>query len=261
VGGTSVVGTGEIFGLRLVKPLEPRDQYFQSLLFGFDYKMFDQSVALVGQDSGSTPIHYAPFTFGYEGTLRSDSHITSASLAGHLSIRGLGNNAEEFETKRANARPNYFYFTADLKHQQLLPYDFQFVGRASGQITDGPLISNEQYAAGGMQSVRGYYQTQQLGDNGVNLSAELQTPMLFKGAFEGIDYFRVLTFFDWAYLWIIDPLPGNPAFYQLAGTGMGLRAQVYKHFIGELDWGYPFYAQGTVQPGNNRVDFRLVYEF
>jgi hemolysin activation/secretion protein len=261
VGGSAVVGTGEIFGARLVKPLEPAGNYLQSLVFGVDYKNFDQSVFLVGQDTGDSPVHYLPFTVGYDGVLKSEDYISSLSLAGHFSIRGLGNDAQEFEDRRAYAKPNYFYFTADLKHQQRLPYDLQFVGRASGQISDQPLISNEQFAAGGMQSVRGYYQTQQLGDNGVNLSAELHSPSLVPAGWGWLDYFRALTFFDWAYLWIQQPLPQNPSYYQLAATGLGLRAQIYKHFVGELDWGYPFYAQGTVQPGDNRIDFRVAYEY
>jgi hemolysin activation/secretion protein len=261
VGGTTVVGTGEIFGLRLMKPLPTVGDYLQSLTLGFDYKNFDQGVTLVGQDTGSTPIHYAPFMLGYDGTLRREDFITSLSLAGHVSIRGLGNDLQEFENKRYNAKPDYFYFTADLKHQQQLPYDLQLVARASGQVADQPLISNEQFAVGGMQSVRGYYQTQQLGDDGVNLSVELHSPQLFPADWEQVQSLRALAFFDWAYLWIQQPLPQNPSYYHLAGTGLGLRGQILRHFVGELYWGYPFYGQGTVRPGDNRIDFRVAYEF
>lgn len=261
VGGTTVVGTGNIWGLRFIKPLPTVGDYLQSLVLGFDYKNFDQGVTLVGQDTGNTPIEYAPFTVGYEATWRHEEAITSLSAAGHFSIRGLGNNSQEFEDKRFNAKPDYVYFTADLKHQQRLPYDLMLVARASGQIADQPLISNEQFAAGGTGSVRGYYQTQQLGDDGVNLSLELHSPKLLPDDWEYVQYLRALAFFDWAYLWIEDPLPANPSHYQLAGTGLGLRAQIFKHFVGELDWGYPFYKQGTVRPGDNRIDFRVAYEF
>lgn len=261
VGGTAVVGTGNIFGLRFIKPLPGVGDYLHSLTLGFDYKNFNQGTALVGQDTGNTPIHYAPFTLGYDGTWRGEGSITSLSAAGHLSIRGLGNNAQEFEDKRYNAEPDYFYFTAELKHTQQLPFDMYLVGRASGQIADQPLISNEQFAVGGPQSVRGYYQTQQLGDSGVNLSAELHSPRLLPADFESVQSLRALAFVDWAYLWILDPLPQNPSHYQLASAGLGLRAQILKHFSGELDWGYPFYRQGTVDVGQQRVDFRVAYEF
>lgn len=265
VGGTAVVGTGSIYGLRLVKPLPGHEGFLHTVTFGFDYKDFDQAVTLVGQDTGTTPIHYAPFMAGYDASVRTEGEwasITSVGLAGHFSIRGLGNNSQEFENKRYNAKPDYVYFTADFKHQQLLPYDLQFLARASGQIADQPLISNEQFAVGGMQSVRGYYQTQQLGDDGLNLSAELYSPRLVPDDWaDQVQNLRLLAFYDWAYLWIRDALPGNPNHYQLAATGLGLRTQVFKRFLGELDWGYPFYSQGTVHVGEQRIDFRVNYEF
>ena len=65
-----MVGTGLIFGARLVKPFGAIDRYFHSLSAGFDYKDFDQAVAQVGQDTGNTPITYVPFMVGYDGTLR-----------------------------------------------------------------------------------------------------------------------------------------------------------------------------------------------
>lgn len=261
VGGTAVVGTGEIFGGRWIKPLPQMGDYMQSAVLGLDYKNFTQSTALAGEDTGKNPIDYMPLTLSYDGTLRSDTYTTNLTGALHYGLRGIGSSTAAFEERRAGAKPDFLYLTLDLKHQHVLPYDLLAVGRFGGQVSDQPLISNEQYAVGGMQSVRGYYQTQQLGDDGVNLSFELQSPMLIPESFDYAQYLRALAFFDWGYLWIKDPLPSNPSFYQLAATGVGLRTQVLKHVIGELDWGYPFYAQGTVQPGNSRIDFRMVYEY
>jgi hemolysin activation/secretion protein len=261
VGGTSVVGTGDIFGGRVMKPLPQWDKYFQTVVFGLDYKSFDQSVALVGQDSGNTPIQYMPLFIGYDGVLRHDEFTTTLSTGIHAGIRGVGSDTQQFDDKRAGAKPDFLYFTVDLKHQHELPYDILAVARASGQVSDQPLISNEQFSVGGMQSVRGYYQTQQLGDSGMNLSFELQTPRLLPDDLGYIDYLRALAFFDWGYLWIQDPLPDNPEWYHLAATGFGFRSQIVKNFIGELDWGYPFNRQGTVSVGHQRIDFRMAYEF
>jgi len=253
VGGTSVVGTGSIYGLRLVKPLPAKTGWLHNLTAGFDYKQFDQAVTLAGQDTGSTPIRYALFLLGYDASLRLGDSLTSLNAAGHFSIRGLGNDPTEFERRRYQARADFFYFTADVKHQQPLPADFLLSTRLSGQISGQPLISNEQFSVGGVQSVRGYHQTQQLGDNGLNASLELYGPRLWAG--------RLLGFYDWATLWIENPLAANPARYTLASAGLGLRMQILRHFQGELDWGYPFYRQGTVDTGQQRLDFRVSYEF
>lgn len=267
VGGTNVIGNGTIFGARLVKPFAPVGDYLHNLSVGVDYKNFDQTTR-AGQDSRSSgtgtraPIRYLPFMVGYEGIWRGNASVFSANLAGHFSIRGLGNDQQEFEDKRYKAQSNFIYFTGNLKHQQELPHDMQLVARFSGQVADSPLISNEQFALGGMQTVRGYHQTQQLGDDGVNLSVELYSPNLagpLDWAFT--QNLRAMAFFDWGYLWILDPLPANPSYYKLAGTGVGLRTQWFKHWIGELDVGIPLYTQSTISAGKPRVDFRFAYEF
>lgn len=261
MGGLSVIGTGSIFGARLIKPLETVESYHHSVTLGFDYKSFDQGISLVGQDTDSTPITYAPFQVSYDGSWRGDRSITTLTSAVNFSIRGLGNDQQEFEDRRFKAQSNYTYLTGTLRHLHELPWEFRFSGRLSGQKADSPLISNEQFSAGGQQSVRGYHQTQQLGDDGLNFSIEFQTPILKQQNWDFVQNLRAHVFFDYAYLWIHSPLPFNPTHYKLAGAGAGFRMQLFKHLNGEFDWAYPFYEQSTVDVGNQRIDFRLAYEF
>jgi hemolysin activation/secretion protein len=258
VGGMSVVGAGTIYGARLMLPLAGFDSYSHSLNIGFDYKNFSQGV-ITGQDTQNTPIAYAGFQIGYDGSWRTATSVTSLSSAIHFSVRGLGNDAAEFANKRAGAKADYLYLTNELKHLHNLPWDMRLNTRLSGQVSNAPLISNEQFSVGGQLSVRGYHQTQQLGDDGLNFSVELQSPAL--KSWEAVQNLRAHVFFDYAYLWIQQPLAPSPSFYRLAGAGVGLRAQWFKHFTTELDWAYPMYSQGTVDVGNQRIDFRLAYEF
>ena len=261
VGGMSVVGAGSIYGARLVKPLPGSDNFLQSLTAGIDYKSFGQGVKIAGQDSAPSSISYTSFMTGYDGSWRAESRTTSLNLAAHFSIRGLGNDEQEFSSKRQDASPNFLYLSTDLKHQQILPLDFRLLARAGGQASMSELISNEQFSAGGPQSVRGYHQTELLGDQGVNLSLELHTPKLAPADGEKLQNIRLLTFVDWANLWTHNPIAPTPGLTKLASAGMGMRMQMLKHFIGELDWAYPLYQQGTVNVGAQRVDFRMVYEF
>lgn len=261
VGGQTVVGNGAMFGARFGLPLGQVGDYLHSVSAGVDYKDFMQTVRLSGSPDSGTPIKYLPFTLGYEGIWRRGKALSSLALSGHFSIRGLGNNQREFDNKRYNSLADFFYFTVNFKHQRELPWDFRLAFRAAGQIADSPLISNEQFSLGGWQTVRGYYQTQQLGDNGLNLATELYGPNLFPARWEFAQSLRALVFFDWGYLWILDPLPRNPGFYKLASFGGGLRAQLFNHWLGELDLGFPMYPQSTVHSGHQRIDFRLAYEF
>ncbi|WP_239649851.1 ShlB/FhaC/HecB family hemolysin secretion/activation protein [Methylocucumis oryzae] len=122
-------------------------------------------------------------------------------------------------------------------------------------------MSNEQFAVGGMETVRGYYQTQQLGDDGINASLELHSPDLAQADWDFAQMLRSYVFFDYAHLWIQQPLAPNPSHYDLAATGLGLRWHCYRHVLGELVWAYPLIKQGTVDVGYQRFDFKLAYEF
>lgn len=266
VGGMSVVGSGSIYGGRLVKPLPGSGDFQQSLSVGFDYKSFDQAIKLGAKDSNGGAVEYASFMTGYDGSWRTENSTTALNLGAHFGIRGLGNDATQFAAKRSNANgqgasPGFLYLTSDIKHQYVLPMDFRLHARAQGQASASSLISNEQFSAGGPLSVRGYHQTEQLGDHGVNLSFELYTPKLMPGDWEEVQNFRALAFTDWAGLWTNAPIAPTPAYTELASAGVGLRMQVFKRLSGELDWGYPFYRQGNINVGQQRVDFRMVYEF
>jgi len=261
-GALTVVGNGNIYGLRLVKPLPGEGRYYHSATFGWDYKDFGQSLVLAGSDTQNTPISYSPFLLSYGGGLTwEDNSLTQFNAEVNFSIRGLGNTQQEFEDKRAGSTSAYIYGAADLRHRQMLPADFQAHMRLAGQLADSPLISNEQFGAGGWQSVRGYHETQALGDNGFNASFELHFPDLAFAAPDGVDRLRLLLFGDYARLWIQDALPGAPRGYTLASWGAGLRFRAFAHFSSELDWAYPLVALDSTGVGEQRVDFRVAYEY
>ena len=109
--------------------------------------------------------------------------------------------------------------------------------------------------------MRGYHQTQLLGDNGVTLSVELHSPKLVNKEMESVQNLRVFSFVDWANIWTYQPIAPTPGTAQLASTGLGLRMLLLKHFTGEFDWSYPMNKQSTIDVGQQRVDFRVAYEF
>ncbi|QSA97269.1 ShlB/FhaC/HecB family hemolysin secretion/activation protein [Methylococcus sp. EFPC2] len=259
-GALSVVGTGHIFGMRLIKPFENLGDYSHSLSAGLDYKSFDQAIFQQGADTGNSPLSYLPFMVRYDGGWKvQGSSVTSIGLETRFSVRGLGNDQQEFEDRRFKSRPDFIYFVGELKHQHVLPGDLRLAARVSGQVADSPLISNEQFAAGGDDTVRGYHEVQELGDHGVIGSLELHSPNM--NYWESVDNLRGLMFVDAARLWIEDALPGTPERSSLASAGLGLRMEIWKHLSGVFDWAYPLVSAGTVGQGEQRVHFKVAYEF
>ncbi|WP_374090777.1 ShlB/FhaC/HecB family hemolysin secretion/activation protein [Methylomicrobium lacus] len=260
-GALNVIGQGSIYGVRLVKPLMNLDNYFHSLTLGMDYKDFQENLNLVGSDTLSTPITYAPFVAQYSGTVRGEKSIAAFDVGAHFSVRGVGNDQKEFESKRYLAKSNYAYLSGNLNFRHDLPYGMEFASRFSGQIADSPLISNEQFSLGGAQSVRGYYETQALADNAIQGSLELYSPRIVPDDWDFFNKFQALVFVDAGRGWIKKALPGNASGYTLASAGMGLHFNIGKLFSGLLDVGIPFISQQKIMSGDPRLHFTLATEF
>ncbi|MGZ4959655.1 MAG: ShlB/FhaC/HecB family hemolysin secretion/activation protein [Methylomonas sp.] len=260
-GALSVIGIGNIYGARLVKPLKPLNDYFHSATLGMDYKDFQEDLKLIGSDSIKTPISYAPFLAQYSGSLRGKESMTTFDLGLHFSIRGLGNKQQQFEEKRFNAKANYMYVTGDLKFQYDLPVGMELLSRFAGQAADSPLISNEQFSLGGAQSVRGYFETQSLADDALFGSLELHSPHLGLAEWEFVNKLHLLAFMDAGKGWVKDPLPGNSKGDFLSSAGVGMRFLLWKQLSGAFDVGIPFTSLHTVQSGDPRLHFMVATEF
>lgn len=224
----SQIGSGFIFGTRYVIPLQAVDTYTHSLSVGFDYKD-SEDTSDTGVDTDKKSVTYLPWAFTYNGYVTADSSTTRFNLGVNLSFRDFVSEAEEFAAKRDNARADYIYLNAGVEHERKLPWGTGLLVKLEGQLADQPLISNEQFSAGGMESVRGYFESSSSGDNAVHAVVELRgpdmgarVPALAAMPFQAIPF----VFYDIAYLSIIDPTEEENEFTNIQGTGFGLRGSV-----------------------------------
>ena len=259
IGGIGVLGNGHIYGARLILPLPSVDQYSHSLTLGADYKRFDQTV-LFGSDTSSTPISYMPFTAMYSASIQAPESLTQLTAGVNFSVRGVGNNQQEFENKRSGARADYFYLKADVQHTHNLPAGLSLFARMDGQVSGQPLISNEQFSAGGVESVRGYLESEVLGDSGVHATLELRSPQLIRNLAMVKD-FHAHAFIDGAHLYVNQALPGEQASYPLASTGLGMQLKTVRNLNLNLDVAWPQMDAGRTLKGDLRAHARLWYEF
>jgi hemolysin activation/secretion protein len=261
VGTLSVLGKGKIYGARVSEPLPAMGDLFHSFNFGADYKDFSENVLLSEEEGLSTPISYLNWTAGYSGILRAERHSTTFGLAANFGIRGVGNSAEEFEGKRFKGRPNYFYIRADLAHERALFGPLSLSGRFSGQYTVEPVVSNEQFSIGGMDTVRGYLEAEQLGDYGATGSLELRASLIPTGWRDHVQSFYTLVFFDAGVVGALLPLPGQSSRDDLQSWGVGFRFAGLGGLSAALDWAYPLVDGGRTRTGDSRIHFSVRYGF
>jgi hemolysin activation/secretion protein len=260
LGSVAVAGRGEIFGGRAIITLPPGKDFYESLSVGIDWKHFDQRVAL-GTGTLVTPTTYYPVSAVYTGTWVSQGMETDLNAGVTLGLRGLGSSETEFDTSRFKASGNFFYFRGDLSHTHDLPCGWQIYGKVQGQIADQPLINSEQIGGGGLGTVRGYYEAEELGDNGIFGTLELRSPSLLGWMGKKGDEWRFYSFVDAGRLTLRNPLPEQTSRFDLMSYGGGTRIQVYDHFNGSLDIGVPLIPGQNTTLHEVRFIFRLWADF
>jgi hemolysin activation/secretion protein len=260
--GFKTVGKGNIIGARYLLPLPAYDRYTHNFALGIDYKDFEDTVGATGVDESKTPISYLPWSFAYGSSLPDGGGSTQFNAAVNLAFRRMASDQREFDGKRVKANGNYIYLTAGVERMQRLPAGFGLIVKADGQFADQPLISNEQFSAGGMESVRGYRESEKLGDNGFHGSVELSLPDLagltrFGEKAQCIPYL----FYDAAVLHVISPLPAQQADFTLQGTGVGVRGTLFNTLEYQVDLGVALEETESIQVGDSHVYFRVKYAF
>ena len=262
--GFNVIGNGFIVGARYLVPLPPLQKYYHSVSFGVDYKDFEETLGFEGEDEEDTetPISYLPFSIGYNGTLLDETGTSRLQASVNWHFRDLIGSEEEFANKRYEARGDYLYLTLGLEREQKLPWECGLNVALDGQVASEPLISSEQFSAGGMESVRGYKESDSLGDHGIRASVEWLFPELGKVAgWQNWLEMRPYLFYDYARLWIMEALPEQTDKFELQGTGFGLRGELWEMFDYEVDLAMALSATDKADSGETRAHFRMKYHF
>jgi hemolysin activation/secretion protein len=262
IGTLSVIGAGRIYGGRYIATLPPAGAYGHSLTFGADLKDFAENIRIDDDTGLETPIRYVNWSLAYRGDLRRERWSGGLSAEVNFGLRGLGNSPQEFGDKRFLARPNYVYLRAAADVAVPLPARFQAALRVAGQYSGDPLISNEQFSVGGADSVRGYLESEALGDYGVQASLELRSPpLLGRWDADGAHRLVAVAFGDGAIVHIHDALPKQDSGTNLASVGLGLRYTGAWGLTGMLDWAYPLISTDRVAAGDSRLHMSVRYGF
>ncbi len=273
VGGANVIGPGEVIGGRAVMTLPTKGELFHTLSLGIDYKHFAQTLKL-GSDAFDSPVTYAPLVASYGATWQGDGRLTQLNASITAGLRGIGSNPEEFDAKRFKATGSFIHLNADVSHTHELPEGFQLFAKMQSQVADQPLVSSEQFSIGGQDTVRGYLESEVLGDYGIVGTLELRSPNLgtyFEQKlenplgqpikFNAFDDWRFFAFVDLGRARIHEPLPEQQSQFDLASYGVGTRMKTLKHFNSYFFVGMPLISQQVTVAHHPRVGFRVWGEF
>jgi hemolysin activation/secretion protein len=269
LGGSASAGNGEIYGGRLIAELPTRHAgMFHNLTFGLDYKNFEQSLSFNNVLIDSSPVTYYPFLLSYNGFWMGKDYRFQFDGAFNWHFRGMGSGEVEFDNRRYAANGNYFYFRGLASYEHDLWQDFQVKALLQGQATDNPLVDSEQFSVGGLNTVRGYLESQAVGDSAIAGTLEVRSPSLLRWWTKNDRHeFRLLGFLDAGSVFINDPLPEQTTNFNLLSVGFGALAKVMDWLNGAVYVGIPQISQGSTEAdsyrpaGSPMLVFRVWAEF
>ncbi|PTT75683.1 ShlB/FhaC/HecB family hemolysin secretion/activation protein [Pelomonas sp. HMWF004] len=256
LGGTRVLGKGTTLGLRYgLNRLEGSASH--GLSVGLDIKDLREDVQTPAGAIRS-PLRYAPLQLGYNGSWWGESGASQQlSLNTSFGLRpvwrqmrddcqladGSFGTADQFACKRRGADGGFTTFKLDWRGSRRVgPTEWAL--HIAGQLASQPLVSAEQFAVGGAETVRGYPEAAVSADYGVLASLELRSrnfaPALL-AAFQGANLppfteLMVFGFTDVARVALLEPEPGQPHRSTLLGTGLGVRLSLENKLSLAMDW-------------------------
>ncbi|QQE66056.1 hypothetical protein GFS31_27520 [Leptolyngbya sp. BL0902] len=156
----------------------------------------------------------------------------------------------------------FWSWQGQVQRWQVLNPNHRLLIQGSVQLTPDSLLGSEQFVMGGAQSVRGYYQNQRFGDNGVRLSVEDYITLQRDN--NGRPITRLIPFFDVGYVWATNPAFAATQQNWMVGTGMAVEAELVENLSARVDFGVPLVTLDEL-PGDNpsglRIYFDLRYRF
>ncbi len=274
-------------GSRLTVPLPSPVGFQSSISGGLDYKTYevttsrtniftitqaelDQNGHVIGYTTSyvrnavpttTKTLDYLPLGLRYTIGGRDPWGSTSFGLGFSFNTWISGSSSNLYLiTSSTNSYVNWFILTPYLSRDFLIHTNWTLSLAASGQWTEEPLISNEEFSVGGVGNVRGYQEGQVFGDDGWWFTAEQKTPPYVLGSVYGRTPMSVRGSLYMGYGQAISLLPKTPA-QDLWGTGFGGLFSIGPNWEARFLFSWPLLSVGSAKAYQPRFDFSLSAQF
>ena len=128
--------------------------------------------------------------------------------------------------------------------------DCQLVLRFDGKLVNSPLLPLEQFAVGGMRTVRGFRTNQLVRDYGYAASAEVRVPILRSP--DGTALLQLAPFIDAGGAWYKGRATDSPK--TLSSAGVGLRYDPFPGLHAEIYRAHTFAGRDVTNPSRSLQD-------
>lgn len=220
-----VSGKGAVYALRYNHNLPKLGDFEHRLVYGIDYRAYQNLVTPVGGTFNFVPdITVHPASVTYSALLRGQQTNINLYLGYAQNLPG-GNDGTDvhFKNSRRDARAAYRIWRMGGVYMRTFPKDWQFRLKVDAQYSQDALIAAEQFGLGGAESIRGFNERYLSNDKGFRSNWEIYTPDF--GDMPGFENakLRFLGFYDTGQVGRNSRQPGELERVGLDSIGVGVR--------------------------------------
>lgn len=246
VGPIAPTGSGEVFGINLSQILLLNHTWNIGVDLGFESKSLNQE--LLGINNGQDELRVLTLAASLEYTDEFEGRwVLMADVRQGLGtfLGGLSHN--DPKASRLGADDAFTKLDLTAYRLQKITSWLSIVGKAQGSWVPHQVVPSEQFALGGVDSVRGYAPFEYMADKGYLLTAEVRVGLPFleslKDPFNDgrsmVDMFQIVGFIDHGQGARINPQLGETPSRLLNGAGTGLRFNYPNVISIRFDVGWP----------------------
>jgi hemolysin activation/secretion protein len=257
-------GKGTVFGLRYNQLLARRGEYSHRIVYGLDYRAYENECALgdFGADAcgpAAMDVTVTPISLAYSGNWAKPGRISDfyVALSHNVPVAAKGQesdiNAVRPSPNGGDAAPSrYTILRFGAGMVNTFESNWQVRAAFSGQYTPDALISGEQFSTAGATAVRGFLEREIVRDIGYVANFELYSPNLGGKLIPGEGNLRGLLFYDIAWA-ANNPLNGEDRQpLSISSIGAGLRWNIQRNFNMRFDLARVMDEGGSKKTGDLR---------
>lgn len=186
-------------------------------------------------------------------------NVVNIELSQGTSLLGA---TRERDTNKSRAEADGIFTKLGFEMQRLqrLADRFNLLVGVRGQISDGPLLSSEEFGVGGFGYGRAFDPSEIIGDEGVAGKVELQWNI--PGTFAITHSNQLFAFYDAGRIWNDDPAAPNLERDTITSTGFGVRSKIMDHTNMDMAVAFPLNRDVQTQGDDDpRFYFSLSRKF
>ncbi len=240
-------GKSRNYSIFAIHDLVKKDDFSVTLNTGFDY--LDSFNFQLGDEQSRDRLRVLKFGLDFDS---SDSwgkggrSIISPEIDLGLADFMGGLSAKDSRASRVGSGGKFIKYNLNFIRLQNMPLSSMLLWKNQAQVSPYTLTASQQFQLGGISNVRGYPSGEYVGDRGLSSSLEWLVPPYFlpkdilvpfsKAKF--YDALKLVTFYDWGYVNLRQPQPGERKNSTLRSLGCGIRFNLPENFSIRADFAW-----------------------